>query len=78
MRRMDLKTYLQSLPAADRAPFAERCGTKLGHLVNVSYGYREASPKLCVALERESRGAVTRRDLRPDDWRGIWPELQAA
>lgn len=29
----------------------------------------------CVAIERETKGAVTRRDLRPDDWQSIWPEL---
>lgn len=29
----------------------------------------------CVAIERATAGAVTRRDLRPDDWADIWPEL---
>ena len=29
----------------------------------------------CVSIERATNGAVTRRDLRPDDWRAIWPEL---
>lgn len=29
----------------------------------------------CVPIERATEGAVTRRDLRPDDWREIWPEL---
>lgn len=29
----------------------------------------------CVAIERATKGAVTRRDLRPDDWADIWPEL---
>lgn len=31
----------------------------------------------CVAIERATNGAVTRRDLRPDDWHEIWPELAA-
>lgn len=31
----------------------------------------------CVAIERATEGAVTRRDLRPDDWQAIWPELAA-
>lgn len=30
---------------------------------------------LCVAIERATSGAVTRRELRPDDWADIWPEL---
>lgn len=29
----------------------------------------------CVAIERVTNGAVTRRDLRPADWHLIWPEL---
>jgi DNA-binding transcriptional regulator YdaS (Cro superfamily) len=29
----------------------------------------------CVAIERATGGAVTRRELRPDDWQQIWPEL---
>lgn len=29
----------------------------------------------CVGIERATQGAVTRRDLRPDDWQDIWPEL---
>lgn len=29
----------------------------------------------CVAIERATNGAVTRRQLRPDDWQEIWPEL---
>ncbi|MDN8066305.1 transcriptional regulator [Burkholderia vietnamiensis] len=32
-------------------------------------------PEQCSAIERFTAGAVTRRDLRPDDWREIWPEL---
>lgn len=32
-------------------------------------------PLYCVAIERATNGAVTRQDLRPDDWREIWPEL---
>ena len=29
----------------------------------------------CCAIEVATEGAVTRRDLRPDDWHLIWPEL---
>ena len=29
----------------------------------------------CAAIEKATNGAVTRRDLRPDDWQRIWPEL---
>lgn len=39
---------------------------------------RPVPPKQCVRIEQLTRGAVTRRELRPDDWREIWPELDAA
>lgn len=70
-----LKRFLSSLTVAQREEFAERCRTSWPFLRNISYGYRVAGEKLCVRIERESFGAVTRRDLRPDDWHEIWPEL---
>lgn len=33
------------------------------------------SVERCVAIERATNGAVSRRDLRPNDWQEIWPEL---
>ena len=38
-------------------------------------GVRPVPIERCVAIERATEGAVTRRDLRPDDWHEIWPEL---
>jgi DNA-binding transcriptional regulator YdaS (Cro superfamily) len=74
--RMDkLKSFFAGIPRADRDLFAARCGTTAAFLRNVIYGQRKAGEKLCVAIERESGGRVTRRDLRPDDWHQIWPEL---
>lgn len=35
------------------------------------------SPENASAIERATDGAVTRKQLRPDDWREIWPELAA-
>ena len=32
----------------------------------------------CVGIERATLGRITRRDLRPDDWHLIWPELANA
>lgn len=39
------------------------------------YGHRPVPIERCPAIERATEGAVTRRDLRPDDWWLIWPEL---
>ncbi len=39
---------------------------------------RQVPPKQCVRIERLTGGAVTRKDLRPDDWLDFWPELADA
>lgn len=36
------------------------------------------SPESASAIERATKGAVRRQDLRPQDWHLIWPELRAA
>lgn len=41
-------------------------------------GVRPVPVERCVAIERATHSAVTRRDLRPDDWHLIWPELSQA
>lgn len=60
---------------ADRRDLAARCETAPGHLSNVGYGYKPCGVALAVALERETKGAVTRRECRPDDWSVWWPDL---
>ena len=78
MRRMDLKTYLKSLPGEERREeFAKNCDTSLGHLRNIGYGYKPCATDLAVRIERISGGVVTRRDLRTD-WANHWPELVTA
>nr|WP_144154496.1 YdaS family helix-turn-helix protein [Paraburkholderia sp. BCC1885] len=72
-----LKSFIASLPPEERDQFARRCRTTKAFLRNIAYGQRVAGEKLSVLIERESGGAVTRLDLRPDDWRDIWPELVA-
>lgn len=76
---MDLRDYLRHLGTEEaRAEFAARCDISVGHLRNHAYGTRQAGAALCVALERESAGAMRRWDLRPNDWHLIWPELVGA
>ncbi|WP_460481272.1 YdaS family helix-turn-helix protein [Comamonas humi] len=38
-------------------------------------GLRPVPVARCLSIEQATSGAVTRRDLRPDDWMLIWPEL---
>lgn len=72
---MKLRKFFFALSSEDRESLAKAAGTTRGHLQNIAYGYRDASAELAVAIERVTKGEVTRRDLRPGDWQDIWPEL---
>ena len=38
---------------------------------------KKAIPAIrCKAIESITMGAVTCREMRPDDWRDYWPELE--
>ena len=74
---MELKNYLGQMPTDQRDAFAMRCGTTMGHLRNVMYGYKSCATDLAVCIERESGLLVRRWDLRPD-WANHWPELIGA
>lgn len=69
-----LISYLNSLGKADRTDFAKRCGTSEGYMRKARSIGQTFRCELCVAIERESDGSVSRKDLR-DDWAAVWPEL---
>lgn len=77
MRFMDLNAYL-SLPHSPTASeFARSLGINPDQVRQWRHGYdgRKPSAESCVLIEQATKGAVTRKDLRPDDWERIWPEL---
>lgn len=60
--------YLRSLKKVERIALAERCGIKLTSLNNIIYGKALSVPLAC-SIEKETGGAVTRRELLPNvDW----------
>ena len=64
-----LLAYINSLPIAEREPFADRCGTTVGYLRNACSLKKKMSEGLCLRIARESGNAVKPNDLRPDvDW----------
>ncbi|OGB68592.1 MAG: hypothetical protein A2486_16155 [Burkholderiales bacterium RIFOXYC12_FULL_65_23] len=74
---MKLIDHLKQLDIQARDAFAASCETSPGHLRNVAYGYRRCGPELAALIEFHSHGQVTRRELCPDNWRIVWPELAA-
>jgi DNA-binding transcriptional regulator YdaS (Cro superfamily) len=78
---MTLDQYLRQPGALTVAQLREAVGAKSDAQVRQwqhGYAARLPGPIYCVAIERATAGAVTRRDLRPDDWAEIWPELAEA
>ena len=58
-----------------QAELARRLGVTPPMVQQWKNGTRPVPPQYCPAIERATAGAVTRRDLRPDDWHLIWPDL---
>lgn len=73
---MKFKTYFFALSKSERQLFAGQVGTSVGHLNNFSYGYTSLSPVTCAAIEKQTGGEITRKDLRPEDFWKIWPDLE--
>ncbi|MFV2946442.1 transcriptional regulator [Pseudomonas japonica] len=66
---MDLHTYIKELDKAALDNLAKRCDTTAGQLRQVAYGNRRANAGLAISLDRETAGAVTCEEMRPDiDW----------
>jgi DNA-binding transcriptional regulator YdaS (Cro superfamily) len=67
--------------ALDRAALATGGRVNLSQVLDVTLGalgnwkIRGVPIERCYAIERATNGVVTRKDLRPDDWQEIWPEL---
>lgn len=73
---MDIATYL-STKKISQASFALLIGVSPGLVYQWMTGRRPVSVEKCVLIERVTNGAVSRRDLRPHDWRDLWPELDS-
>jgi DNA-binding transcriptional regulator YdaS (Cro superfamily) len=73
-----LLVYLNSLPPAEQAAFAQRCKTTVGYLRKSAYtAHARMGVDLCLAIAAESGGAVRPQALRPDlDWDYLRTALQ--
>ena len=71
--------YLQAAvdQVGGQVALAAAIGVKQQHVWNWLNRGGNVPPKYCASIELATGGAVTRRQLRPDDWRIIWPELVA-
>lgn len=64
-----LRQHLNSLSVTDQHAFARKCGTTLNYLRKAISVRQKIGESLVINIERETRGAITCEQLRPDvDW----------
>lgn len=60
----------------EQKQFAANCRTTVAYIRKVfCVKGLKFGAILCSLIEKESKGKVSRKHLRPDDWYIIWPEL---
>ena len=74
---MDLKEYFDAEGRGAVTRLARHIGAPIPDVYRWSQGERPVPAHRCPAIESATSGAVTRQDLRPDDYWLIWPDLQA-
>lgn len=70
---MNLKDYLKK-SGKTQAAMAASIGANQGFFNQWVHGLRPIPARYAVAIEKETDGVVSRRDLR-QDWAAIWPDL---
>lgn len=74
---MKLKDYIEQLERGGAAKLAKELGVSKSYLSQLASGAAPISPARCVEIEQLTNGVVTRKDMHPDDWQKIWPELDS-
>ena len=72
---MNLSQYFEARGRGAATQLAEAIGAHSSDLSNWTSGQRPVPVKFAVAIESATSKSVTRKDLFPDEWHLIWPEL---
>ncbi|WP_284402317.1 YdaS family helix-turn-helix protein [Acidovorax sp. SUPP2825] len=60
------------------ASLARGLGVKPVVISRWGSGSKPVPIERCIAIERLTGGLVGRKDLRPNDWQDVWPDLSAS
>ncbi|MDF0605384.1 YdaS family helix-turn-helix protein [Neisseriaceae bacterium TC5R-5] len=71
---MNLREYLQQKRGRNKQ-MADQLQLSPSYTCQLSSGQSPLSPARAVQIEHITHGQVTRRDLFPNNWQDIWPEL---
>lgn len=72
---MNLNEYISQQGRGSIGALAQKIGAHQPDVSRWASGKRPVPEKMAVAIEAATLGAVSRQELRPDDWHLIWPEL---
>jgi DNA-binding transcriptional regulator YdaS (Cro superfamily) len=72
---MKLSEYLNQQERGGKVALARKIGAHTPDLSDWIAGNRPIPVKYCLLIERETGGAVTRADCRPNDWQAYWPDF---
>lgn len=72
---MNLTQYLAQPSAKSASEIAREVGVSPAMVYQWKRHLRPIPTEYGALLEKATGGAVSRRDIRPDDWHLIWPEL---
>ena len=75
---MNISEYIKQSGRGSMSRLAKSIDAHLPDISDWASGKRPIPVYRCVAIEAATGGKVTRKDLRPDDYWLIWPELKAA
>jgi len=70
---MNLDKYLST--QENQKKFSKRTGIPMSSLSFWRHGKRPVPFERCPQIEAATKGMVTRRELCPDNWQELWPEL---
>ena len=73
---MKLKEYCSQHSGSQRK-LADYLGVTVAFVNHLVQGRRSVPVRYCIQIEQYTNGTVSRRDLRPEDYSQIWPELAA-
>lgn len=71
---MTLHEYVKS-GRGKQSGLAKDIGVSPSFIWQIVKGLKPVPLGLCAAIEQATNGIVSRRDLRPNDWQEIWPEM---
>lgn len=74
---MELKEHFTEEGRGAVTRLARQIGAPIPDVYRWAKGERPVPVGRCLAIETATSGAVTRQDLRPDDYWLIWPDLPA-